>query len=307
MKIDLYYGGEDTTVFIDFAEGGYLEYIDPDDRQVIHDRMGGRQFYESRSGLTGQGYCHARLEYVLAGRYRPDAPAFPLRHGETVRINQQPYHVWLPHVNSSEPDARGVDASYPVVMVHADMSVYREYTTHSACDDTVLYPVILCHADSAWHVIMNGPNAPAPEYRHDIPVLIDDSAGELQRVDIRRFVHPSVAGHVELEIVDQPGIVGVQLVQLDNADWYTVRYGWPDHRLDGVATYLNDLPRGVHVGGGYVTTGRAREIVRVLPGGSRVSVAQLWAGTRFARTVDEVDNYQPREMSRMEFLKECVT
>lgn len=298
MKVNLHFAGEDNTVFIDLLQGGYLEYSDPKDREEIHGRMGGRQYYESRSGRTGAGYGHAVPDLIEVGRYRVDAPTANPVHGTPVYVPAYDsiYHIYMPHTNAAELGDRGVDCNYPAVLVPDDMAAYRWSTTRVMPWDDVTRPVILCHPDRVAGIVMSGADE-APEsakstlvdelrpvpYGADrleqVPVIRHESAAHLGRIDLRRFVHVSLTGLNPDDIQYHLVTCSVALCRV-GATWYTCRYGWPADALPGVHPGADSFPAGLHIGGGYTTTGIGREAVRVVPpDGTHVEVITLWSET----------------------------
>ena len=115
-KIGVSFSGGQDTIVMAARTGEILSY--ENDKDLLHSRYGGRQYYYSRSGLSGAGYLEPRAQdndLVELGFYRVDA-------NEKLHPKNSPFggmRIYAP-ISSH----RGVEKTYPVVVVQHDQVVF---------------------------------------------------------------------------------------------------------------------------------------------------------------------------------------
>jgi len=129
-RIELGFGGGDIDCLLDLASGRIERYAgDPRDfprygeepcADGIHSRLGGKQFYQSRSGCSGAGWIPAKPTLKKVGTYRVDVGG--------VLLGFSPEREFAPHVGEFEVYApysyRGGDTGeHPVVVRERDGKV----------------------------------------------------------------------------------------------------------------------------------------------------------------------------------------
>lgn len=115
-RIDLCFGGGHIDCLLDLVSGTIEQYRG----DSIHSRLGGKQYYQSRSGLSGAGWVPAKPTLKRVGTYRIDV-------GGTL-LGFNPEREFAPHVGDFEIYApfnyRGGDTGgYPVVVRERDGKV----------------------------------------------------------------------------------------------------------------------------------------------------------------------------------------
>lgn len=83
-RIELYYGDATPSAFVDLAKSETHVYT-PGTAEALHERFGGKRYYQSRSGRTGAGWIPAcpTLRQCAVLRTDENAPKFP-KGGEVM-------------------------------------------------------------------------------------------------------------------------------------------------------------------------------------------------------------------------------
>ena len=118
-RIDLSWGDGGTELFFAPCDGG-LEILDYEyDFERIHEKCGGKCYYQSRSGCSGAGYIEKYADLTRVGYYRVDTVhnefQYPVELTDKVRI-------MLPYV-SHECDKHDTLENNPVVIMVDDNTI----------------------------------------------------------------------------------------------------------------------------------------------------------------------------------------
>lgn len=102
-RLNLEFGGGHYDAVLDFARGKVELYTGEDvgAGEHFHSRHGGRQYYTSRSGLSGAGYAPARPTLKPVGSYRIDVSIPWIRlewegRGPDCRPRVMGNLIWVP-------------------------------------------------------------------------------------------------------------------------------------------------------------------------------------------------------------------
>lgn len=112
-RMNLSFGQGSVDVILDLVTGWVEKYSGSTDN--LHQRLGGKQYYESRSGLSGAGWVTARPTLVHLGGYRVDTFPLGLEIKKEFKPHVGAYEVYVPYAY------RGGEASeWPVVLRASD-------------------------------------------------------------------------------------------------------------------------------------------------------------------------------------------
>ena len=104
------YSGEKDSILFSVIENKFFSY--ESDNTFLHEKYGGRQYYRSRTGLSGAGYLPLGNDLVLFGFYRVDTKAaFQKREVVHLLDGNQPVFGYVP-IQAHQ----GINTKYPVVL-----------------------------------------------------------------------------------------------------------------------------------------------------------------------------------------------
>jgi len=127
--IDLEWGGGSFSVIVDWRNGAIIPYSNQEEARRIHDSFGGKNYYISKTGLTGAGWVPNHAIVTKVSTYRVDV----------VNIDVPPRESWQSSIcvpiNYAE---KKIDYNYPIL-------VGRDCYTTSAifCDSNSYHKVIM--------------------------------------------------------------------------------------------------------------------------------------------------------------------
>lgn len=108
-RLDVGYSGGYSTILFSVRNNRFYSY--EQDREEIHQKYGGCQYYESRSGLTGAGWIEGNNDLIPFGYYRVDIYGTEQRKEIVHFVDEKPIWGYAPIISHG-----GIDRRYPFVL-----------------------------------------------------------------------------------------------------------------------------------------------------------------------------------------------
>lgn len=127
-NIELSWGSGDTTLFVAPCNEGGLMLLDYEfDYDQIHEKCGGRCYYQSRSGASGAGYVYSYADMIPVGYYRVDT-AYNEWHSP-VEIYDE-ISIMFPYMSYQQDKQETLENNPVVIRVGENTLIYCGYYTN---------------------------------------------------------------------------------------------------------------------------------------------------------------------------------
>ncbi len=124
QKIEVSWGGGSHSVLFDLRTGEFHPYSDYETAAKVHEAFGGKNYYSSRSGMSGAGWIKGRMSLVTVGTYRVDCHNIEVSRASAPAIGD--WTITVPVVKGSAdwPNTGNWYDRYPVVLQHNEFGTF---------------------------------------------------------------------------------------------------------------------------------------------------------------------------------------
>lgn len=191
-KINLSYGSGMSDMLLELGENPQLlSYYDHGDRQYIHEKCGGKQYYRSCSGASGAGYITDFKNLVRVGQYRTDTKYNWFQSPETLRLEEDNNYWSI--LAPKEPwtcgwyECRAKENEAPIVLIN------EIDWTGEGQKQFVIYATL--EALPAVMTAITNPEGPKENWEWENIEIMLESAGFEKKIFKKTFVDKEIEVH----------------------------------------------------------------------------------------------------------------